>query len=166
MNKLIIERLNINSPRTKFELLAHQFKDNIDILMISETKLDESFRISQFFMNGFSSPHLFNCKCNNDGILSYTREDIPSKFLSIERDLTEVFFVDINLHKKKKWLISCSYNPKRAAIANHISALSKNTDIYIHTVKYGNLIFLGNFKSGIEDTDIKNFVVPTTSLVW
>ena len=62
MNKLIIERLNINSLKTKFELLAHQIKDNMDILMISETKLDESFRTSQFFMNGFSSPYRLNCK--------------------------------------------------------------------------------------------------------
>ena len=101
---------------------------------------------------------------SDDGILLYTREDIPSKLLSIERDLTDVFFVNINLHNKKKWLISCSYNPKRASIANHISALSKNTDIY--TFNYGNLIFLGNFNAGIEDTDIKNFVVAKTSLVW
>ena len=164
MNKLIIERLNINSLKTKFELLAHQIKDNMDILMISETKLDESFRTSQFFMNGFSSPYRLNCKCSDDGILLYTREDIPSKLLSIERDLTDVFFVNINLHNKKKWLISCSYNPKRASIANHISALSKNTDIY--TFNYGNLIFLGNFNAGIEDTDIKDFVVAKTSLVW
>ena len=43
LNKLIIGRLNINSLRNKFALLTHQVKDNIDILMISETKLDESF---------------------------------------------------------------------------------------------------------------------------
>ena len=46
LNKLIIGHLNINSLRNKFELLAHQIKDNIDILMISETKLYESFRTS------------------------------------------------------------------------------------------------------------------------
>ena len=88
--------------------------------MISETKLDESFPTSQFFMKGFSSPHRLDRNCNGGGILLYIREDIPSKPLSIERDLTEAFFVKINLHNKKKWLISCSYNPKRASIANHL----------------------------------------------
>ena len=102
LDKLIIGHLNINSLRNKFELLTHQIKDDIDILMISETKLDESFPTSQFFMNGFSSSHRLDRNCNGGGIHLYIREDIPSKLLSIERDLTEAFFVEINLHNKKK----------------------------------------------------------------
>ena len=47
------------------------------------------------------------------------------------------------------------YNTKRASIANHLSTLSKSTDIY--TSKYDNLIFLGDFNAGVEDADIKNF---------
>ena len=43
VNKLIIAHLNINSLRDKFEFLIFQTKDNIDVLMISETKLDQSF---------------------------------------------------------------------------------------------------------------------------
>ena len=143
LNKLIIGHLNINSLRNKFELLTHEIKDNIDILMISEKKLDESLPTSQFFMKGFSSPH-----CNGGGILLYISGDIPSKLLSIERDLTEAFFVEINLHNKKKWLISCSYNPKRASIANHLSTSSKCTDISM------TILF---FNVGVEDTDIKKF---------
>ena len=84
LNKLIIGHLNINSLRNKFELLAHQIKDNIDILMISETKLYESFRTSQFFTNGFSSPHLLHHNCNSSDILLYIREDVPSKLVSVE----------------------------------------------------------------------------------
>ena len=51
--------------------------------MICETKLDESFPTSQFFMNGFSSPHRLNCKCNDDGILLYIREDIHQNFYQL-----------------------------------------------------------------------------------
>ena len=108
--------------------------------MISETKLDESFPTSQFFINGFSSPHRLNRNFNGGGILLYIKKDVSSKLLSIEGDLTVAFFVEINLHNKKKWLISCSYNPRRTSIANHISALSKST--YRYTSKYNNLIFL------------------------
>ena len=98
--------------------------------MISETKLDESFPTSQFFMKGFSSPHRLDGNCNGGGILLYIREDIQSKLLSIKGDLTKVFLVAINLRNEKIWLISYSYNPSRASIANHTSALSKSTDIY------------------------------------
>ena len=63
LNKLIIGHLNI--------------KDNIDILMISETKLYESFPTRQFFMEGFSSPHRLDRNCNGGGIFLYIRKDIP-----------------------------------------------------------------------------------------
>ena len=56
VNKLIIAHLNINSLRNKFEFPISLIKDNIDVLMISETKLDESFPTSQFMINGFSAP--------------------------------------------------------------------------------------------------------------
>ena len=131
--------------------MMHQIKDNIDILMISETKLDdESFQASQFFMNGFSNPHRLHRNYNDGGILLCVREDIPS----VEGDLTKALFVEINLHNKKKWLISCSHNPKRASIANRISALSKSTNI-LYTSKHDNLRFLGDFNAAVEDTDIK-----------
>ena len=52
-------------------------------------------------------------------------------------------------------LISCSYNPDKALIANHLAVLSKNIDIYI--TKYDNLQFLGAFNAGLEDASIKIF---------
>ena len=57
------------------------------------------------------------------------------------------------MHKKKR-LISCSYNPKKALIASHMAVLSKN--IYIYTTKYDNL-FLGDFNAGFEDALTKIF---------
>lgn len=43
MNKLIFAHLNTNSLGNKFEHLVYQITGNIDILMISQTKLDNSF---------------------------------------------------------------------------------------------------------------------------
>ena len=80
LNKLIIGHLSINSLRKESELLAHQIKDNIDVLMTSKTKLDESFPTSQLFKNGCRSPHRLDRNCNDGGILLYNREDIPSNF--------------------------------------------------------------------------------------
>ena len=48
VNQLIISNLNINSLRNKFEFLVEFIKDKIDVLMISETRTDESFHLCQF----------------------------------------------------------------------------------------------------------------------
>ena len=53
----IIAQMNINSIRNKFETLVSPVTSDIDILMISETKIDESFPLSQFMIDGFSIPY-------------------------------------------------------------------------------------------------------------
>ena len=40
-NKIIMAHININSLRNKFDMLTNSFSEYIDILMISETKLDD-----------------------------------------------------------------------------------------------------------------------------
>ena len=54
--KLVIAHININSLRNKFELLTEKIKENVDMLLISETKIDENFPDSQFKIDGFSNP--------------------------------------------------------------------------------------------------------------
>ena len=52
----IIAQININSIQNKFETLVSLATSHIDILMISETKIDESLPLSQFMIDGFSMP--------------------------------------------------------------------------------------------------------------
>ena len=87
------------------------------------------------------------------GILLYVREDIPSKLLLVEENPIEGLFVEINLRNKEKCLISCSYNPKKTSLSNHIAAISKSLDLF--TTKYERLLFLGDFNAGMEDSSIK-----------
>ena len=51
-NKLIIGQVNFNSIRNKFEMLTLHIQENIDILMIIETKLYNAFPTGQFLKNG------------------------------------------------------------------------------------------------------------------
>ena len=67
----------------------------------------------------------------------------------------EGFFVEINLRNKKKWLLSNSYNPKKAITSNHLAELSKNIDLYLS--KYDQLLFSGDFNAGVKDSSVKNF---------
>ena len=52
--------LNINSIRNKIEGLKFLVAKNVDILVISETKLDESFPTSQLLIDGFKKPFRFD----------------------------------------------------------------------------------------------------------
>ena len=44
-NKIKIAYININSIRKRLDLLSDQVEGNVDILMISETKIDKSFPV-------------------------------------------------------------------------------------------------------------------------
>ena len=81
VNRLICAQLNINALRNKFESLIYIINNNIDILMISETKLDPSFPTGQFHIHDFSEPYRFDRNSSGGGILLYICEDIPSKLI-------------------------------------------------------------------------------------
>ena len=69
VSKLIIAHLNVNSSRNKLEFLKEQIQDIIDILMISETKIDTSFPIGQFLLNVYSTPFRQDRNAHGGGIL-------------------------------------------------------------------------------------------------
>ena len=48
INRLLFTQLNMNSLRNKFESLQHITNKNVDVLLISETKIDSSFPSVQF----------------------------------------------------------------------------------------------------------------------
>ena len=73
--------LNINSVRNKFEALTYIIDNNIDLLLISETKLGDSLPTVQFQMKGFSVPYRYNRNGKDGGLLLYIREDTQSKLL-------------------------------------------------------------------------------------
>ena len=77
MNRILISHLNINLLRNKFEMLVSSIGVNVDMLMISETKLDESFPVSQFLMPGFENPIHLDRSSSGGGIMLYIREGIP-----------------------------------------------------------------------------------------
>ena len=54
-NRLIIAQLNINPLRNKFDSLARTLHNNLDILLVSEIKIDSPFPIAQFKIEGYST---------------------------------------------------------------------------------------------------------------
>ena len=84
----------------------------IDILVVTETKLDETFLESLFLMDGFSKPYRLDRNKNGGGIMIFIRDTISSKTLEkhIFPNNVESIFVELDF-RKCKWLLCETYHP-------------------------------------------------------
>ena len=106
INRPILGQLNINSIRNKFSFLASQIGNNLDVLLISETKLDDTFPTAQFLLDGFKKPYRLD-RCSKGGSLFlFVRDDISPRLLTEYKTPTNVecIFVEISI-RKKNWLL-------------------------------------------------------------
>ena len=71
LHKLVFFHLNINSIRNKFELPSEQVRGNVEVLMVPETKIDDSFPIRNFLIHGFCPPYRLDCVSKGGGIMLY-----------------------------------------------------------------------------------------------
>ena len=142
--KIIMGHLNINSIPNKFDGIMDVIKEKLDIFLISETKIDDSFPEAQFFYNGYSLPHRRDRAIGAGGLLLYVNENIPSKKLKGLNlpDDVEILCVEINL-KKQKWLIIGIYNPPNMNNDYFFEYLSNTIDLCMK--KYNNIVIMGDF---------------------
>ena len=101
-NHLIIGNLNINSLPNKFKDLKILVKGKVDIIVITESKLDHTFPDSSFRISGYNNPFRKDRNRNGGRILVFIRDDIPCKELQINfLNEFEVFFIGVNLSHSK-----------------------------------------------------------------
>ena len=67
--KLIIGHININSIRSKFEILKSMLSEVLYVLMVTETKLDNPFPEQQFHIDGFNIPFRLDRIRHGEGLL-------------------------------------------------------------------------------------------------
>ena len=153
--RIILGHLNINSIRNKFEMITEFIKGNVDLMLFSETKIDDSFPTSQFLISGFSSPFRRDRNACGGGLLFYVRSDIPVKQLFCDLcDDIECIIIKISLYSRK-WLIYGIYNPNKALISNHLDKLSRSINKY--SPSYDNIIVLGDFNCPPSEEIMNNF---------
>ena len=110
---MFIGHLNVNSVRNKINVLKSMTEDNIDILVISQTKIDNSFPVNQFSIDGYNLPYRLDRNQDGGGLLVYFRTGIPSRKLKTNLpENVEWIFFDTNI-RNKKWQIFAGYNPKK-----------------------------------------------------
>ena len=137
-------------------MLKEVVGNKIDVLLISETKLDDTFPLNQFILEGFTPPYRIDRTEHGGGLMLFVREDIPSKlFSNINPSCNrENIFVEIN-SRSKKCLISGSYNLNVSHIQDHTVNLSKNLDFY--TSKYENFIVIDDFNAEMTNNYLEEF---------
>ena len=102
-------------------------RGNVDILMISETKIDDSFPKTQFLIEEFTTRCRLDRNGSGGGILVFICKDIPSKSRPTDFSNRKRFFLELNL-QKIKWVLCCSYHPHSNFVETHMDSTGKATD--------------------------------------
>ena len=62
-------------------MLKEVVGNKIDISLISQTKLNDTFPLNHFILEGFTPPCRLDRATHGGGLMLFVREDIPSKLL-------------------------------------------------------------------------------------
>ena len=79
-----LNHINVNTLRNKFDPLVNQIK-NVDVLVVSERKLDNTFPESQSEIPGFGPPFQEDWNEFNWGFVIFIKVDIPAKSIFTHR---------------------------------------------------------------------------------
>ena len=130
VENIFVGRLNINSRRNKF-LSLKELSQNLDLLTINETKLEDSFRIPSF-KSITTKIYVQRLECLLLEVCLYINEDILSKQVHTKLvEGLESICIEMNL-RKRKWLVIGIYKPRHSCRKMYIEALSNQLN-NLHT---------------------------------
>ena len=167
LGRIVIGSLNVNSLVGKFDELKIKVKGKVDILILTETKLDHSFPTAQFYIEGYKCPYRQDRNINGGGVLIYVRVDIPSRELNKHHFPDVIFnmhdtegpiegmFIEINL-KKCKWLLFGTYHRPSQNDEYYFNQIIQALDIYIKT--YDRFLLAGDFNIEDHEPSISSFL--------
>ena len=128
-----------------------------NILIIAETKIDETFPTNQFLLSTFKVPYRLDKSNTSGGILAYIHIDISSKRLNdlkLPIDFQAIPF-EISL-KNSKWLVVAVYNPHKQLGRVFLDNLSTLLDFYLR--KYDNYLIIGDMNLQPQETIMFEFL--------
>ena len=62
-------------------MLTYLIKNEVDVLLLSETKIDETFPLEQFLISGFVKPLRLDRNSRGGGIMLFIRDNITFRLL-------------------------------------------------------------------------------------
>ena len=131
--------------------------ENVDFLIVAETKLDSSFPMTQFLIPGFHHPFRLDINRRIGGLLVYVKGSIPVRVLtsfSTPAD-TQIIVFKINM-RNKKWLFVAIYKPPSLNSQYFLNTLSDLLDFYSN--HYDNKVILGDHNLKPTDPIMMTFL--------
>ena len=145
---LIISHVNINSLKKEYKAPIDYFKDilmkhYIDVLCVSETKLDETIVEKDLDCSPSFKFYRKDKTSNSGGLCAWIRSDIPQQRMhELEFD-SEVYHIESLIFeliiKKQKWYLIVAY--KNPTVSNELF-LNKVTHVYASLLNVGKEIIL------------------------
>ena len=87
-------------------------QDDIDILVIVETKLDASFPINQFLIPGFKTPYRLDVSDKSGGLLVYVKDCLLATEIKVDYMSPDVQVIPFELNtRKQRYLLLPVYRP-------------------------------------------------------
>ena len=152
----VIAHLNINSLSSKFEPLTEMVKESIDFFLVTESKLDDTFPMGQFQIEGFSRPIRLDRNRNGGGLIVFMRDDLTCRELKprVLYPELECTFLEVRI-RHNKWLVVVGYNPQKENINYFLEKVSLEVDKLLS--KYENLLMLGDWNSAVTEECMSQF---------
>ena len=119
-----------------------------DILVVTETKLDETFLESLFLMDILSKSYRLNRNKNGVGIIIFIRDTMSNEILQkhiFPKDVKSIF-VEL-LFRKCKYLLCWAYHPSSQSDEYFFNNLDKGLDTYR---KYDKVLLVWDFDTKIS----------------
>ena len=130
-------------------------KGNVDICLLSETKLDDSFTTAQFCVEGYHTPFRKDRHKNGGGLMFLVNQNLivtEKKIKSLPEDI-EAIFLELNLRKQKLIIVGV-YRPPTQPVEYFISNLRKQ----LSDLKCENIIVLGDFNLDYREERLTDFM--------
>ena len=137
-------------------MLSLLFHGVIDILIICETKIDDSFPREQFFIEGYFTIYRLDRNDRGGWIMLIVKDNFLTSLLDNYAFLTKLkyFCIALNLRKKKLQIFGC-YNPHKHLLKHHLFQIESVINFYSNI--HENLIILGDFNAEISDLNMESF---------
>lgn len=160
---IIICHLNVNSLWSKLSEVKHlQSTCKLDVLVLSETKLDDSYKQDVLDITGYTCVRQ-DKRSNSGGLIAYVSNDIPFSVGKTNtcNDEIECLSIELNICDETTMLLAMYKNPKTDPVTFKRffeEACEEVSD------KYENIVIIGDLNFNMLQDNMLSAIIPCFNL--